>query len=102
MSSDPNTYDKLTPAQLLKVKQQAAASGAGNGLTSPRQPGTASSDVNVLRKPVPAKSPEQVIRAWAATLTPSNAPAQRHMGPLAWVRGEKVEELLNLLRKEGF
>ena len=96
MSSDPNTYDKLTPAQLLKAIQQAAASGAGNGLTSSRQSAPLQPAAQAR------KSPEQVIRAWAATLVPSNAPAQRHIGPLAWVRGEKVEELLNLLRKEGF
>ena len=79
-----------------KAAEAKARMGAGNGLaakavSAPLQPAAQA-----------RKSAEQIIRAWAATLTPSNAPAQRHMGPLAWVRGEKVEELLNLLRKGGF
>ena len=87
-----------TPTDLAAKAAEAKArmSGAGNGLTSPRQP------VPLQPAAQARKSAEQVIRAWAATLTPSNAPSPRHVGPLAWVRGEKVEELLNLLRKEGF
>lgn len=59
----------------------------------------------VLQKPAAStvkKSVEQVVKAWAETLTPKNAPDPKHCGPLAWARGEKVGELLQLLAKEGY
>lgn len=41
---------------------------------------------------------EEVIRSWAAGLTPANAPDGKYMGPLAWVRGKKVDELVELTK----
>lgn len=43
-----------------------------------------------------------LVKDWAATLTPQNAPKQAVLGPLAWVRGEKVAELLQILEKAGY
>lgn len=48
------------------------------------------------------KSVSAIVAEWAETLRPQNAPDQRHMGPLAWVRGEKVKELIAALEAAGY
>lgn len=47
------------------------------------------------------RSVTHIVREWAATLTPKNAPDPKELGPLAWVRGMKAEELILLLTKAG-
>lgn len=42
-----------------------------------------------------------IVKEWAATLLPANAPSPLQKGPLAWVRGEKVQELLAALKAAG-
>lgn len=52
----------------------------------------------------PAAKPtaEQIVKAWAETLTPANAPDMKLKGPLAWVRDEKVKELVAALAAGGY
>ena len=45
---------------------------------------------------------EEVVRKWAADLTPQNVPDPKYTGPLAWVRGKKVDELVELLKAGGY
>lgn len=47
------------------------------------------------------KDLKTLVGEWAATLLPGNAPPPASMGPLAWVRTEKVPELLAILQKAG-
>lgn len=42
-----------------------------------------------------------LVGEWAATLIPANAPPAAQRGALAWVREEKVQELLAMLEKAG-
>lgn len=44
------------------------------------------------------KTAADVIKEWAAGLTPQNAPGIHEKGPLAWVREVKVPELLEQLK----
>ena len=45
---------------------------------------------------------EKIVRTWAAGLTLDKAPDPKVRGPLAWVRGEKLEELVRELAKAGY
>ncbi len=51
--------------------------------------------------PKKRRTVQEVVADWAADLTPLNAPDQAVMGPLAWVRNCKVQELVAALSKEG-
>lgn len=53
-------------------------------------------------RPVIKRAVAEVITTWAGELTPQNAPKQEARGPLAWVRLDKVPELLALLAAEGY
>lgn len=59
-----------------------------------------------VKAPAPAssfrQSVEGLVKDWAQTLTPQNAPDPKLCGPLAWVRGEKVKELIAILHKAGY
>jgi len=44
----------------------------------------------------------EIVASWAADLTPGKAPKQAIRGPLAWVRLDKVPELIAALAKEGY
>lgn len=44
---------------------------------------------------------ESIVLEWAASLLPANAPSPLQKGPLSWVRGEKVQELLAALKAAG-
>lgn len=57
----------------------------------------ASPPTSSARKPL-----AEIVLAWAADLNPAHAPPVGQKGPLAWVRGTKVPELLALLEKEGY
>ena len=46
-------------------------------------------------------SAEEIVLKWAQTLVPRNAPKIAVRGPLSWVRGTKVAELLAELKKAG-
>lgn len=63
---------------------------------------TADSNKSVLRRPIPAKSAESIVREWGATLSKENAPKPHERGQLAWARTEKLEELIAILKKEGY
>lgn len=51
---------------------------------------------------LPRASVEAIVQNWATELNTKNAPDPKHKGPLAWVRDEKVAELIAALGKAGY
>lgn len=74
------------------------AAALKNGLTGAAKPPAAPSPTVAKVRP----SVEQVVRAWADTIRPENAPRLPNKGPLAWVREERVAELLKALAEAGY
>lgn len=55
-----------------------------------------------VKQVAPRPTLEQVVKLWAADLIPQNAPKPKDKGSLAWVRDDKLPELLEKLKAGGY
>lgn len=92
----PGLRPAAAPGNVTSGQPAVKAAAAPLSPNTPQAPTQSPQGYN--QPPAPKSGVEEIIRAWAADLTPRHAPPQAAKGPLAWVRETKVPELLELLK----
>lgn len=118
MATDPKAAAGLKnppPSPVVKQPDQVKPGGNPNSANVPgyTPPLKSPQSAAPTTQPPPTATPgaklaagkpsiETIVRSWAESLSPQNAPHQKDMGHLAWVRNTRVQELLNELAKHGY